>query len=91
MARAIVESWSFPDSIAHAVDEQELKERDRRVPADLSDLLFVGNLLGRAGIGAAAHLGDLDALARMGMDAETLHTMLCENEEEIQSLVSAMT
>ena len=91
VARAIVESWSFPDSIAHAVDEQELKERDRRVPADLSDLLFVGNLLGRAGIGAAAHLGDLDALARMGMDAETLHTMLCENEEEIQSLVSAMT
>jgi hypothetical protein len=64
VARAIVESWGFPDSIAHAVDEQELKERDRIASADASDVLFVANIIARTGRKAAAELGDLDALAR---------------------------
>jgi HD-like signal output (HDOD) protein len=91
VARAIVESWQFPESIALAVDEQEVKERDRIGSADLSDLLFVANLIARAGIKAAQLLDGLDALARMGMDSAKLHTVLLESEEEIQSMVSAMT
>jgi HD-like signal output (HDOD) protein len=91
VARAIVESWEFPDSIAHAVDEQEEKQRERNAAADLSDLLFVANVIARAGFGAAEHLGDLDSLSRMRMDAATLHNILVESEEEIQSMVSAMT
>ena len=90
VARAIVESWHFPESIALAVDEQEIKERERTGSADLSDLLFVGNLLARAGLQAAGHLGDLDALARMGMDADKLAQILAANEEEIQSMIAAM-
>ncbi len=91
VAHAIVESWQFPETIAVAVDEQEVKQRERSGSADLSDLLFVANLIARAGVKAAEHLGDLDALARMGMDAENLHAILVEGEEEIQSMVSAMT
>tara|TARA_R110002073_G_scaffold94147_2_gene219159 strand:+ start:12349 stop:13227 length:879 start_codon:yes stop_codon:yes gene_type:complete len=91
VARAIVESWRFPDAIAVAVDEQELKQRDRNAPADPSDLLFVANIMARAGINAAQYLGDLDSLARMGMTAEQLHAILAESEEEIQSMISAMS
>lgn len=91
VARAIVESWEFPESIALAVDEQELKDRDRTGTADLSDLLFVANLIARAGIKAAEHLGDMDALKRMGMTAEGLHAILLEGEGDIQSMESAMT
>jgi len=91
VAHAIVESWQFPDTIAGAVDEQEVKERDRAEPADLSDLLLIANIIARAGVKAAEQLGELDSLARMRMDAGKLHTLLQENEEEIQSLVSAMT
>lgn len=91
VARAVVESWQFPESIALAVDEQEVKDRDRTSAADLSDLLFVANIIARAGAKAAEHLGDLDSLARMRIDAGALHTLLQEREDDIQSLVSAMT
>lgn len=91
VARAIVESWHFPESIVLAVDEQEVKERNRSGSADLSDLLYVANITARAGIKAAAHLGDLDSLARMRMDANNLHRILAQSEDEIQSMVSAMS
>ena len=91
LARAIVESWQFPDTIAVAVDEQEVKERNRAESADLSDLLLIANIIARAGVKAAEQLGELDSLARMRMDAGELHTLLQENEAEIQLLVSAMT
>lgn len=91
VARAIVESWQFPESIALAVDEQELKARDRNGTGDLSDLLFVANLIARAGVKAAEHLGDMDALQRMGINAEKLHTILIEGAEDMQSMESAMT
>ncbi len=91
VARAIVESWHFPDTIAVAVDEQELRQRDRNASADLSDLLYIANIIARTGIGSAQHLGDSDALARMRLDATRLHTLLTESEEEIQSMVSALS
>jgi HD-like signal output (HDOD) protein len=91
VARAIVESWQFPETIAVAVDEQELKHRDRNGSADLSDLLFVANLIARAGVKAAEHLGEVDALHRMGLNAQELHAILLEGEEDIQSMESAMT
>ena len=47
--------------------------------------------MARAGINAAQYLGDLDSLARMGMTAEQLHAILAESEEEIQSMISAMS
>ncbi len=90
VARAVVESWNFPQSIALAVDEQEIRERQRSQPPNLSDLLFIGNLLSRAGLQAAEHLGDLDALDRLGLDAEDLADILEENEEALQSMIDAM-
>jgi HD-like signal output (HDOD) protein len=91
VARAIIESWDFPDSIARAVDEQELRERDRIASADASDILFLANILARAGLKAAAELGDLDALARLGVDAAALAQLLEEKQEEIDSMTEALS
>jgi HD-like signal output (HDOD) protein len=91
VARAIVESWGFPEAIAIAVDEQEIRERDRLAPADLSDLLFVANLVARAGNKAAEQLGELDALARMRLSGEQLAGILEEGAEELESMVAAMS
>ncbi|WP_439100320.1 HDOD domain-containing protein [Congregibacter sp.] len=91
VARAIVESWNFPESIAIGVDEQELKERDRISSSDVSDVLFIANILARAGVKVAGELGDLDALARLRMNSEKLAEILEENEDEIQSMVEALS
>lgn len=90
VARAIVESWDFPETVSIGVDEQELKERDRIAAADLSDVLFISNILARAGLRAATELGDLDALARLRMTAEELAELMSEKEEELQSMIDAL-
>lgn len=90
VARAIVESWQFPETVAVAIDEQEVREKDRTTTADLSDILFIANIIARAGVKVAELLGDLDSLARLGIDAQKLHAILVDGEEEIQSMVSAM-
>ncbi|MCR9183909.1 MAG: HDOD domain-containing protein [Halieaceae bacterium] len=91
VARAIVESWQFPDTVAQAVDEQEVKEKNRIDGADLSDVLLIANIIARAGVKAAEHLGDLDSLARLRMDANTLRATLEAGEDDIQSMMSAMS
>lgn len=90
VARAIVESWGFPQTIAVAVDEQEVRERIRIDKADLSDLLFVANLIARVGYKVAGQLGDLDALARMRMTSEGLAELLAANEEAINSTIASL-
>jgi len=91
VARAIVESWNFPDSVAHAVDEQELRERDRVTGADLSDVLFVAHLIARVGTEGVSAMDELDALARLRLSAEKLGEILEENEEEIDSMIKALS
>jgi HD-like signal output (HDOD) protein len=90
VARAIVESWNFPDSIALGVDEQEIEERDRIASADLSDVLFIANILASAGAKSAAELGNLDALARLRMTGEKLAEVLEEHDEAMQSMIQAL-
>ncbi len=91
VARAIVESWDFPESIAIGVDEQEVKSRDRVGACDLSDIMFIANVVSRAGIKAAKAMGDVDALARLRTNSERLAELLEEHEEEIQSMVDALS
>jgi HD-like signal output (HDOD) protein len=91
VARAIVESWEFPDTIAIGVDEQEQVERDRIAVADVSDVLFIANHLATNGLASAADLGDVDALARLRISAEDLAALLTEKAEDIQSTIDALS
>lgn len=90
VARAIVESWNFPENIAHAVDEQEIRERERIGSADLSDVLFIANIIARAGARVAPEMDDLDALARLRLSGEKLSALLAEQEDEIHSMVEVL-
>lgn len=90
VARAIVESWNFPEAIAIGVDEQELDERDRDADADLSDILYMANLLVRSDRESIAEIGDLDALARLSIGPGELAELLESKQEEIQSMNQAL-
>jgi len=57
----------------------------------VSDVLFIANILARGGAKVASELGDLDALARLRMDCDDLSKILEENEEEIQSMIEALS
>lgn len=90
VARAIVESWNFPQSIAIAVDEQDLRERDRIEGADLSDVLYIANLIVRVGYQVAGELDNVDALTRMRMTGESLAELLESNSEAIDSMIASL-
>ena len=91
VARAIVESWNFPESIAQAVDEQDLVERDSIQSADLSDVLHIAGCIVRGGPGNLEELGKSDSLARMRMSADKLAQLLHDNKDELQSMVEVLT
>ena len=91
VARAIVEFWNFPESIAQAVDEQELVERDPIQSANLSDVLHIAGCIVRGGPGNLEELGKSDALARLRMSAEKLAQALHDNRDELQSMVEALS
>lgn len=90
VARAIVESWEFPESIAVGIDEQELEDRDRDEPAELSDVLLIADRLARGGPASASALGDLDSLVRLRTTGDQLASTLEAQEEEIQSMIDAL-
>jgi len=92
VARAIVESWNLPESIAQAVDEQDIVERDRIASADLSDVLNISKLIARNPRADVAELTQgSDALARLRFKGDTLATLLADNEEGIASMVEALS
>ncbi len=93
VGRAIVESWGFPESIAQAVDEYELMDREEAETADITDLVLVASLIVNAeeqNNTELLELEDLPSLSRMKLDAAELRSLLEQSEEEIRSMTQAM-
>ncbi|MEE4301946.1 MAG: HDOD domain-containing protein [Pseudomonadales bacterium] len=88
VARAIVEAWGFPESIARAVCEQETQERDRKSDPELGDLLFVAIAVATSEGDLTERLEGCDPLARMGLSLEELEAMLAEQASVIENMVS---
>jgi HD-like signal output (HDOD) protein len=94
VARAIVESWGFPEQIAQAVDEHELLDRDRFLAPEVTDFVIVANIVAAVDaeeITELAALQDLPSLSRMKMDSTALAELLQASEEEIRSMTQAMS
>ena len=92
VARAIVESWGFPEQIAQAVDEYELIDRDKFMPADVTDFVLVANLLSQTSDGDQANLlEDIPSLSRLKMSPESVKTLIDESQEEISSMTQALS
>lgn len=96
VGRAIVESWGFTEMIAVAVDEYELTDRNESLPADITDLVLIANLIARAD-GAQSTAADetdplagLPSLARMKIDVADLRALLQESSEEISYMTQTM-
>ena len=53
--------------------------------AEVSDIMFIANILARAGVKAASELGEQDALARLGMSSQRLAEVLDTQTLEINS------
>jgi len=93
VGRAILESWRFSEELATAVDEHEMLERSVLGQADLTDVVLVANLCAHSN----KHLReDLDwntvtAVSRLRLDKEGLNQVMSESEEEIQSIVQALS
>lgn len=91
VARAIVESWEFPETIAIAVDEQEVEEKDRSQPGDLSDVLYLAKVVAETGATSLEQLAEHDTVKRLGINTSELQETLLASEEEIASMVAAMS
>jgi len=93
VGRAIVESWEFPESIAVAVDEHEVLDREHMGKADLADVVLVANLIANRGESGRAEPPAMSAIAvcvKLGVDDAVAEQVLGESEEEIRSMSQAL-
>jgi len=93
VGRAIVENWGFPDSIAEAVDEHELLDRNHFGSADITDIVIVANQLAHLDPeDSEAHqaLLSLPPCGRVGLGLEDLKSLLEESADEISSITAAL-
>lgn len=93
VGRAIVEFWGFSEEIAIAVDEHEDLRRDEPGPADLADLVQVANLMVNMSGASDEALRELDtipACRKLGIDHESIRTILEESEAELHSMEQAL-
>ena len=98
VGRAIVEFWGFPSHIVDAVDEHELVDRQKVGSADITDIIIVANVLAKTDWDQAEELGEklaelnqMPPLLRMGLNGETVLNLIQESDEDISSMVQALT
>lgn len=95
VARAIVESWEFPEGIAIAVDEQELLDRDAYLPPEITDYVLLGNLLALSSGAAVPEQKYLleanGSISRLKLNPESLRDLMLEHEDAIESMCQAMS
>jgi HD-like signal output (HDOD) protein len=94
VAVALLENWSVPDEIVHAIAESEDVSREPRGSPSLTDVVMLGVTIMRN----AAHpevleaaLRDTKCLARFGLDAKTIGEMLEASKNELAQLEAALT
>lgn len=93
VAKAILENWDMADEIVAAVHEHEQVYREHEGPADLTDVLLVGDLL------ASFHewpdslelnLQGVHAVTRLDLDRGSLERIIKESAAEIAALRQAL-
>lgn len=93
VGRAIIESWGFPESIAVAVDEHEILDREHQGNADLGDVILVANLLSRIGEPrdtAPPPFNEIDACKKLKLNEQSCVGVVKDAEEEVRSMTLAL-
>ncbi|HXK55865.1 MAG: HDOD domain-containing protein [Gammaproteobacteria bacterium] len=90
VGRVIVESWGFLEQIADAVDEHEELDRIHFGPADIVDIVIVGNLIANGQDSACADMAGIPSCQRLNIDRKAVEQILQESSEELNSLSLAL-
>ena len=93
VGRAIIESWGFSESIAEAVDEHEILDREHQGNADLADVILVANLLSRIGEPRdppAPPFNKIDACRKLKLNEQNCINVVNDAEEEVRSMTLAL-
>jgi HD-like signal output (HDOD) protein len=94
VAVALLENWTVPDEIVHAIAESEDHGREPRGAASLTDVVMLAVAIMRhSGQPEAleAQLRNTKALARFGLDAKAVAEMLETSKGELAQLEAALT
>jgi len=93
VGKAILQSWSMPESLTAAIHAQEKRDRDPNTPVDLTDVLIVGKILADRLEQSAVALPDVrlvGSLDRLQLAPEDLDPILDSSRREIESLRAAL-
>jgi HD-like signal output (HDOD) protein len=93
IGKAILENWSFSETMAHAVGDQADLGRVLEGPADLTDVIIVSILMASHGedvAGLEASLSDIPAAQRLGLDQAKTQAIMRESAAEVAALSQAL-
>lgn len=93
VGRAIIESWGFSASIAEAVDEHEVLDREHQGNVDLADVIMVANLLSHIGEPRDPPLppfNQIPACRKLQLNEHTCINVVQDAEEEVRSMTLAL-
>ncbi|MBV6416120.1 MAG: hypothetical protein CMLOHMNK_00651 [Steroidobacteraceae bacterium] len=93
VAKAILENWEMADEIVGAVHEHDQVHREHEGPADLTDVLLVGDLLASFQEWPDTlelNLQGVQAVTRLELDRERLERVIEESAGEIAAMRQAL-
>jgi len=94
VAVALLENWSVPDEIVHAIAESEDLTREPRGSPALTDVVMLAVAIGRNASQPAvleATLRDVKCLARFGLNSKAVAEMLEASKLELAQLEAALS
>jgi HD-like signal output (HDOD) protein len=93
IGKSILENWDFPETVSQAVGNQNDLDRDKIKTADLCDVLSLSIAMAPLSTdpaGVQLAIRDFPATHRMGLDEETIVTVLQEFAAEVNEVCSAL-
>jgi HD-like signal output (HDOD) protein len=93
IAKALLENWEMTEEVVEAVSNFEDLERQHTGPADLTDVVTVGNLLAAFKDHPETielNMHDVAACKRIKMDRASYEQLIDESEQEIDTLRQAL-
>ena len=94
IAKALLENWGMAEELVAAVHAYEDQDATAKGPVTLTDVLALGALLAafdKSPALLAAKLVESRSAARLGVDAQSVTALLSESEEQLHSLLEALS
>lgn len=91
ISKSIIESWGFPDEIAHSADTASYLDHDAAdAPAGMVDIVYVGKLLVDQGKENALDMAADVSCQRLGLRKETLAGVFTAYRDKLQTMQQSL-